>query len=161
MKCAELQNRGARVNRIWLEPRSSLRAKRSNPGERRAQRLLDRRALERTIAPGGRAESRRNYLSKPNPCVTLFYPTAKTPQSASGGQSDKLITVYRRSIGLWANRDFFIWIRRNPLISPNSAKGIQGNASFFAWISLVYLAFIWRCRDAHRATASPLSHVLL
>jgi hypothetical protein len=26
---------------------------------------------------------------------------------------------------------------------PNSAKGIQGNASFFAWFYLVLLAFIW------------------
>jgi hypothetical protein len=32
--------------------------------------------------------------------------------------------------------DFFIWIRRNPLKSPESAEGIQGNPSFFAWISL-------------------------
>jgi hypothetical protein len=37
-------------------------------------------------------------------------------------------------------RDFFIWIRCNPLKSPDSTKGIQGNASFFAWISLVLLA---------------------
>jgi hypothetical protein len=40
--------------------------------------------------------------------------------------------------------DFFIWIRRNPLKMPISAKEKQGNASFFAWISLVLLAFIWR-----------------
>jgi hypothetical protein len=33
-------------------------------------------------------------------------------------------------------RDFFIWIRRNPLKSPDSAKGMQGNASHFPWISL-------------------------
>jgi hypothetical protein len=38
--------------------------------------------------------------------------------------------------------DFFIWIRRNPLKSPDSTKGIQGNPSFFAWISLDSLAFI-------------------
>src|ERR1700727_967987 len=30
----------------------------------------------------------------------------------------------------------FVWIRRNPLKSPDSAKGIQGNASLFPWISL-------------------------
>jgi hypothetical protein len=40
--------------------------------------------------------------------------------------------------------DFFIWIRRNPLISPDSAKGIQGNPSFFSWIPLDFLGFIWR-----------------
>jgi hypothetical protein len=33
--------------------------------------------------------------------------------------------------------DFFIWIRRNALKRPNSAKEIQGNASFFAWGALV------------------------
>jgi hypothetical protein len=32
---------------------------------------------------------------------------------------------------------FFIWIRHNPLKSPESAKGIQGNASHFPWIYLV------------------------
>jgi hypothetical protein len=48
-----------------------------------------------------------------------------------------------------AAEDFFIWIRRNPLKSPESAKGIQGNASDFPWIPLVFLSFIWRKR-AHR-----------
>jgi hypothetical protein len=40
-------------------------------------------------------------------------------------------------------KDFFIWIRRNPLISPDSAKRIQGNPSFFSWIFLHFLGFIW------------------
>jgi hypothetical protein len=44
--------------------------------------------------------------------------------------------------GLKEGRNFFIWIRRNLLISPDSAKGIQGNPSFFPWIYLVLLAFI-------------------
>jgi hypothetical protein len=35
---------------------------------------------------------------------------------------------------------FLAWIRRNPLKSPDSAKGIQGNASDFPWISLDFLA---------------------
>jgi hypothetical protein len=39
--------------------------------------------------------------------------------------------------------DFFIFFRRNPLKSPESAKGIQGNPSFFAWFSLVFLGVIW------------------
>ena len=43
-----------------------------------------------------------------------------------------------------APREFFIWIRCNPLKSPDSAKENQGNASFFPWISLVFLGFIWR-----------------
>jgi hypothetical protein len=45
--------------------------------------------------------------------------------------------------GLKEGKNFFIWIRRNPLKSPDSAKGIQGNPSFFVWISLVLLGFIW------------------
>jgi hypothetical protein len=43
--------------------------------------------------------------------------------------------------------DFFIWIRRNPLKSPDSAEGIQGNPSFFAWIPLDLLGFIWLSFD--------------
>jgi hypothetical protein len=39
---------------------------------------------------------------------------------------------------------FLAWIRRNPLKSPESAKGIQGNPSFLAWFYLVLLGFIWR-----------------
>jgi hypothetical protein len=42
-----------------------------------------------------------------------------------------------------AGKDFFIWIRCNPLKSPDSAKENQGNASFFSWIYLVFLGFIW------------------
>jgi hypothetical protein len=34
---------------------------------------------------------------------------------------------------------FLIWIHRNPLKSPESAKGIQGNARKFPWFSLVFL----------------------
>jgi hypothetical protein len=45
---------------------------------------------------------------------------------------------------LESREDFFIWIRRNPLKRPESAKGIQGNASLFPWIYLVFLGFIWR-----------------
>jgi hypothetical protein len=32
--------------------------------------------------------------------------------------------------------EIFIWIRCNPLKSPDSTKGIQGNASFFPWFYL-------------------------
>ena len=42
-----------------------------------------------------------------------------------------------------ATVEFFIWIRRNPLKSPESAKGIQGNPSFFSWNCLDLLGFIW------------------
>jgi hypothetical protein len=40
-------------------------------------------------------------------------------------------------------RDFFVWIRRNLLKSPESAKRIQGNPRTFPWIYLDFLAFIW------------------
>jgi hypothetical protein len=49
----------------------------------------------------------------------------------------------RSAPGLKKGKNFFIWIRRNPLKSPESAKGIQGNPSLFPWISLVLLGFIW------------------
>jgi hypothetical protein len=39
---------------------------------------------------------------------------------------------------------FLIWIRRNPLKSPESTKEKQGNPSLFAWICLVLLGFVWR-----------------
>ena len=45
-------------------------------------------------------------------------------------------TTWRASSG---EADFFIWIPRNPLKRPDSTKGIQGNASYFAWIFLDFL----------------------
>jgi hypothetical protein len=39
-----------------------------------------------------------------------------------------------------AEGNFFICFSRNPLKSPDSTKGIQGNASFFPWIHLDFLA---------------------
>jgi hypothetical protein len=38
---------------------------------------------------------------------------------------------------------FFIFFSRNSLKSPDSAKGIQGNPSFFPWFYLDLLGFIW------------------
>jgi hypothetical protein len=35
-------------------------------------------------------------------------------------------------------KEIFIWIRFNPLKRPDWAKGIQGNASPFIWICLVW-----------------------
>jgi hypothetical protein len=45
------------------------------------------------------------------------------------------------AFSLSEGQDFFIWIRCNPLKSPDSAKGFQGNPSYFAWIYLVLLGF--------------------
>jgi hypothetical protein len=61
-----------------------------------------------------------------------------------------------------AEENFFIWIRCNPLKSPDSAKGIQGNPSLFPWFYLVFLGFICRglaIRLWRRAatTGDPLS----
>jgi hypothetical protein len=47
-----------------------------------------------------------------------------------------------QSTGIAISAKFFIWIRCNPLKSPDSAKGIQGNASNFACFNLDLLAFI-------------------
>jgi hypothetical protein len=38
-------------------------------------------------------------------------------------------------------KKFFIWIRRNPLKSTDSTKGIQGNARLFPWFSLDSFGF--------------------
>jgi hypothetical protein len=45
--------------------------------------------------------------------------------------------------GMAKEKKFFIWIRCNPLKSPNSTKGIQGNASDFPCICLVLAWRIW------------------
>jgi len=49
----------------------------------------------------------------------------------------------RQGGGNREGKNFFIWIRCNPLKSPESAKEIQGNASVFAWFYLDLLGFIW------------------
>jgi hypothetical protein len=58
--------------------------------------------------------------------------------------------------------EFFIWIRRNPLKSPDSTKEIQGNPSYFPWIHLD-LAWISLDEFAGRADrlASPVRLVEL
>jgi hypothetical protein len=49
-------------------------------------------------------------------------------------------------MGVEGGNDFFIWIRRNPLKSLESAKEIQGNPSFFPWFYLVP----WNCLGGSR-----------
>jgi hypothetical protein len=51
-------------------------------------------------------------------------------------------------------RKIFIWIRHNPLKSPDSAKGIQGNPSLFPWFYLDFLGLIWRNLAGGAPTAS-------
>ena len=50
----------------------------------------------------------------------------------------------RQATGCPRKTKFFIWIRCNPLKSPESAKGIQGNTSNLIWICLL---FVWRMRS--------------
>jgi hypothetical protein len=62
-------------------------------------------------------------------------------QDAKGVRAAKEKRVIRYNFVKISKKDFFIWIRCNPLKSPDSTKGIQGNASFFPWISLDFLGF--------------------
>jgi hypothetical protein len=39
-------------------------------------------------------------------------------------------------------QDFFIWIRRNPLKSLDSTKGIQGNEAIFLGFPWIHLDFL-------------------
>jgi hypothetical protein len=59
-----------------------------------------------------------------------------------GGHESAPIEVGWRGAG--KGKQIFIWIHCNPLKSPESAKGIQGNPSLFAWFYLFLLGFIWR-----------------
>jgi hypothetical protein len=57
----------------------------------------------------------------------------------------------RSAQGTKEGKDFFVWIRRNPLKRPDSAKGIQRNPSLFPWISLNFLGFPWIYLDLFAA----------
>jgi hypothetical protein len=85
-------------------------------------------------------------LAKSEVCATLFPVTDARP--ASGAREERFGKALMR---LWARDetggDFFIWIRRNPLKSPESAKGIQGNPSDFPWI-LALTSVYARLREA-------------
>jgi hypothetical protein len=76
----------------------------------------------------------RKYLhllfEKPNPCYLCPV-----------DESD-IRCVGRFAFSL-SEESIFIWIRCNPLKNNDSAKGIQGNPSYFAWFYLVLLGFIW------------------
>jgi hypothetical protein len=74
------------------------------------------------------------YFSYPEYMLYIFVRTGAHPRLTRRWQRHS-------APGLNEGKNFFIWIRRNPLKSPDSAKGIQGNPSLFPWISLVLLAF--------------------
>jgi hypothetical protein len=58
-------------------------------------------------------------------------------EAGTEGPWDGLRTTRQAS---WSGRRFFYFFRSNPLISLESKKGIQGNASFFPFFSLHFLA---------------------
>jgi hypothetical protein len=66
----------------------------------------------------------------------MFYVIQNEPGIESGSARG---SARRESRG----KKFFIWIRRNPLKSPDSAKEIQGNPSDFPCFYLDLLGFIW------------------
>jgi hypothetical protein len=83
---------------------------------------------------------------------------------ATGGQESEPLETFGQQpqTRVAGKKNFFIWIRCNPLKSPDSAKGIQGNPSLFPWFYLVFLGFICRglaIRLWRRAatTGDPLS----
>jgi hypothetical protein len=55
----------------------------------------------------------------------------------------------------FSSAEIFIWIRRNPLKSLDSAKGIQGNPSLFPWIPLDFLGLIWPALPSPPPRALP------
>jgi hypothetical protein len=63
---------------------------------------------------------------------------------ARGGM--RALEALRNTTGqrLKMGEKFFIFFGGNPLKSPESAKGIQGNARRFPWTYLDFLGFIWR-----------------
>src|SRR5580704_6909410 len=66
-------------------------------------------------------------------------PAAAIDTASGRDQASLLAHIYT---GETTGRKNFIWIRRNPLKSPNSAKGIQGNPSDFVWFYLVFFGQI-------------------
>ena len=94
-------------------------------------------ARARAPMPDGRVRRGRRcrkhlLFENRNLCYSAESDNTKEPQL--GAASDRLARQTK----------FFIWIRCNPLKSPESAKGIQGNTSNFIWICLL---FVWRMRS--------------
>jgi hypothetical protein len=97
----------------------------------------------------GRRRPRKSgaqFLEKSrNPCYIIEQaPSHLGRQPLAAREGDEIRSGHPAQ-GLRRGKDFFIWIRRNPLKSPDSAKGIQGNPSFFPWFYLDFLAFICIC----------------
>jgi hypothetical protein len=84
-------------------------------------------------------------LRKTGFCATGFINLKARRMARGGGDRSKAISpVSAIQPGMRADtrRNFFIWIPRNSLKRPESAKGIQGNPSLFIWNHLVLLGFI-------------------
>jgi hypothetical protein len=90
-------------------------------------------------------ECRCNCLWKSKDHVIVFCWPDSRLRPAKGSVGEKgTFSRFAQPETRVARETGFFWICRNALKRPNSAKGIQGNASFFAWIPLVFLALIWR-----------------
>jgi hypothetical protein len=66
---------------------------------------------------------------------------AQEPRVGRGAETRKAFRAQPRT-RVEATADFFIWICSNPLKMVRISQRIQGNASFFPWIYLVFLGFI-------------------
>jgi hypothetical protein len=144
------RRRGHRASRA-----GTMRARKGVFGDRRG--VMAERAATRSRKGGIRAagsswipEDKRlsKVFSKTAICVT-YVPSrqirAPLAVRQRGTERRNAFEMFRPQPGrrVEAEGNFFIWIRCNPLKSPDSAKENQGNASFFSWIYLVLLGFIW------------------
>src|ERR1700722_3304234 len=74
-------------------------------------------------------------------CYIFLFRELSAAAGGFGGREDGAGTRLRGSCPqpgtrVGGGREFFTWIRCNALKSPDSTKGIQGNASNFPWFSL-------------------------
>jgi hypothetical protein len=134
-----------------IEERAFGDSGRTAEGSGAASGMLETRSLRQRAGPTspretvrsvgllGKQETRHFLDEIEIPCYTSFY--SRNPAFARlGGSPGK-----RRGCPA---ENFFIWIRCNPLKSPDSAKGFQGNPSLFSWFSLDSFGFIWFCLAA-------------
>jgi hypothetical protein len=106
------------------------------------------RATRRTWIWGGRQAWRQSlplqFLFKiQNVCYMSFCSSDRRgrPEPVGWAEADGALAAIRTTReASRSGEEFFSFFRCNPLKSPDSTKGIQGNASFFPWIPLDFLA---------------------
>jgi hypothetical protein len=106
------------------------------PASRLAERLLGERQPRRL-----EISSLHFLYVNSNSCYSFLTRRIKTADVSSGdiGQERHALEAY--CIEALSGEKFFIFFGCNSLKRPNSAKGIQGNPSFFIWIFLDFLGF--------------------